>query len=170
MSLSLLTDNLVDEFFLHLLGSGVSSKSLKHYKSDLSHFSGWMFFKVRSWGGLVESFSELVPFLSSNIAKQYLEFLVLNTASTKTVNRRLSTLRHLARFLIKSQILNSDFMQGISNISLASLQPLSFHPILGDFQRRLEAEKVSQNTIKNYLSDIRQFFSWLQSQETVSRI
>lgn len=35
--------------------------------------------------------------------------------------------------------------------------------VLVEFRKHLEAEKVSQITIKNYLSDLRHFLSWLEA-------
>jgi site-specific recombinase XerD len=51
-------------------------------------------------------------------------------------------------------------MDGIVNISTKEIPPTS--PFIVQFEKHLEAEKVSKNTIKNYLSDIKQFISWLE--------
>jgi len=50
-------------FLNHLAGLGVSSQSIKHYKSDLSHFTGWILFKLRSLGVYGEELKEAIPFL-----------------------------------------------------------------------------------------------------------
>ena len=163
MNISLNPDNISGSFYEYLARMGISPKSVKYYRSDLSHFSGWIILKIRSWGVFAESMSEVIPFLSTRIAQEYRSFLTQNSISPKTVNRRLSTLRHLSRFLVLSQISNSDFMEGISNISIGSFQSSSMHPLILGFQQRLEAEKVSKNTIKNYLSDIKHFINWLET-------
>ena len=163
MNISLNPDNVSGSFYEYLGRMGISPNSVKYYRSDLSHFSGWLILKIRAWGVFAESMSEVIPFLSTKIAQEYRSFLTQNGIPPKTVNRRLSTLRHLSRFLVLSQISNSDFMEGISNISIGSFQSSSIHPLLLGFQRRLEAEKVSNNTIKNYLSDIGHFINWLET-------
>lgn len=158
-------------FYEYLSSSGIADKSLKFYVSDLSHFTGWVILKVRSWGVFAETLSEILPFIDSKLAHEYRSFLSHNDISPKTVNRRLSTLRHLARFLMHSQLASSDFMEGVGNIDIsASPKDLSMHPLVAEFEKRLEAEKVSPNTIKNYLSDIKHFINWLEtrSQQTLT--
>ncbi|OGM76890.1 hypothetical protein A2210_00165 [Candidatus Woesebacteria bacterium RIFOXYA1_FULL_40_18] len=158
-------------FLNHLAGLGVSSQSIKHYKSDLSHFTGWILFKLRSLGVYGEELKEAIPFLNTKIASEYKEFMVKNQNPTKTINRRLSTLRHLSRFLVSTQLIDSDFMQGVSNLSiLPASHKAKLHPLISEFEKHLTSEKVSQNTIKNYLSDIRQFFQWVEKNDVASRI
>lgn len=155
-------DTLKKDFIEYLSSLGVSVTSLKNYKSDVSHFLGWAILKVRSFGSYIESLSELLPFLSSNLIAEYKKYLVENATPDKTINRRLSTLRHLARFLTKTQIINSDFMDGIENISAATLIKIANHPLIDEFKSYLQAQKISHNTIKNYTSDIKQFMGWLE--------
>lgn len=144
---------------------GISPNSVKYYRSDLSHFSGWMMLKVRTWGIFAETVNEIIPFINNKLAQEYKNFLIENHIPFKTINRRLSTLRHLARFLLLSQIVNFDFMNGISNIAAVAYSA-SIHPLLAEFEKKLEAEKVSKNTVKNYISDIRHFLNWLESNKS----
>jgi site-specific recombinase XerD len=51
-------------------------------------------------------------------------------------------------------------MDGITNIS--TKKTLSTYPFIIQFEKHLEAEKVSKNTVKNYISDVKQFISWLE--------
>jgi site-specific recombinase XerD len=171
MPISLSQNKLSKAFYDYLSVSGISSKSLKFYVSDLSHFTGWVILKVRSWGVFAETLSEILPFIDSKLAREYRSFLLHNDISPRTVNRRLSTLRHLARFFVLSQLASSDFMDGIENIDIsASSRTLSMHPLIAEFEKKLEADKVSPNTIKNYLSDIKHFINWLEtrSQQTLT--
>ncbi|MDP3245290.1 MAG: site-specific integrase, partial [bacterium] len=92
-------------------------------------------------------------------AHEYKKFLIENKTPAKTINRKLSTLRNLSRFLIISQIINFDFTEDLTNITTAGEERLQIHPLVVGFQKHLEAEKVSASTIKNYLADIRQFIS-----------
>lgn len=161
--ISLTVDKLVDSFLVYLIDDGIASNSLKHYKSDLSHFSGWMFFKTQSWGVLTEGFSELLPFLNKSIAEEYKSFMLINNSAAKTINRRLSTLRRLSRFLLKANLISTDFMEGVVNVSLTGSRPNTLAPLVVEFKKKLEAERVSPNTIKNYLSDINHFINWFES-------
>jgi site-specific recombinase XerD len=155
-------DKTSKEFFEYLNNLGISSKSLKFYRSDLSHFTGWLLLKIRSFGASAERLVETIPFINNKLASEYKEYLVNNQVALKTVNRRLSTLRHLSRFFIETQILDFDFMQNLSNLDINAQNPHDLKPIIADFQKHLEDQNVSHNTIKNYLSDIKQFVSWLE--------
>ncbi len=163
MQKKLSTNELSKSFFEYLKSLGVSKKTHKNYRSDLSHFSGWLLFRLRHWGVVAESLTEAIPFLDTKLASEYKAFLTGNKVAKKTINRRLSTLRHLARFLTATQILDFNFMDGITNIS--SKAPSSDYPFITQFEKHLEAEGISKNTIKNYLSDIKQFISWLEENQ-----
>lgn len=162
MDLSLSSQKFLNSFFDYLSSSGVSDKSLKYYRSDISHFTGWIILKVRTWGIFAETVTEIIPFINTRLAHEYKSFLTQNNISPKTVNRRLSTLRHLSRFLLASQIANSDFMEGIANIDISASHSPSIHPLITLFEKKLEAEKVSKNTVKNYISDVKHFINWLE--------
>jgi site-specific recombinase XerD len=156
-------DSIKQNFFEYLNGLGISPESHKNYKSDLVHFSGWLILKLRSFGSYIESLTEAVPFLSHEVAIEYKNYMILNKIPTKTINRRLSTLRHLSRYLFSSENLEVDFMKGIENISGSKKPKSMVSPIINDFQSYLENQKVSKNTVKNYVSDIRQFLTWVES-------
>ena len=156
-------DFIRQKFAAYLSSLGISPKSHKNYRSDLSHFSAWLILRVRSIGSYIESLTEAVPFLSPNLAKEYRSYMEQNKIPVKTVNRRLSTLRHFARCLVASQTLDLDFMEGVENLSMGGNKRTSVGPIVEDYRSYLEAEKVSKNTVKNYVSDIRQFLAWVES-------
>jgi site-specific recombinase XerD len=156
-------DSIKKEFIKYLDSLGLSPKSHKNYRSDLSHFLGWAILKIRSFGSYVESLSEIAPFLTVNLAREYKDYMNGNDAPPKTINRRLSTLRHLSRFLTTSQIVDSDFMSGIGNIGNAQKKKPVIEPVIANFRSYLEDQKVSDNTIKNYLSDVKQFMTWLET-------
>ncbi|MEK7188778.1 MAG: site-specific integrase [Patescibacteria group bacterium] len=147
-------------FINYLINQGLSVKSLKNYKSDYSLFSAWLIFKVKSVGSLVEKTYECIPFVSKSTANEYKKFLLSNNIPSKTLNRRLSTLRHLGRFLFHSEKLSYDFASDLKNIPLS--QDADLLPLVPLFKDHLIKSKVSHNTIKNYLSDIKQFISWLE--------
>jgi len=143
----------------------ISSKSLKNYRSDATHFFSWAKDNLKSIGVYIEDILEASPFLSLEFVNSYLTELKKNNIPDKTINRRLSTLRHLSRFLMDTAILDFDFMSEVSNVNsnkIASVVSIATHPSIAEFQAHLESQKVSKNTLKNYMSDVRQFFAWLE--------
>ncbi len=158
-------ENFQEKFEKYLTDEiGVSSSTLKFYRSDFYHFSGWFILKAKTLGIATDRIEELLPLLSKSLAAAYRNFLEQNNIPPKTVNRRLSTLRHLAKFLTAIQILDFDFMEGQNNLNISK----NSNSLVLNFRKHLEQDKASKNTIKNYLSDIKHFLSWLDSQETVS--
>jgi len=153
-------DKIINLFLSHLDESGVSSNTIKFYKSDITHFTAWLILRIRSLGSEAENLTESIPFLSKNIAREYKKYLLDNKVAKLTANRRLSSLRNLSRFLLGTQIIDSDFMEGMSNITGDSYES---DPLLSEFEQYLKQEKVSNNTIKSYLSDIRQFINWAET-------
>lgn len=156
----------MNDFINYLTNLSLSKKSLKNYKSDIGHFTGWIILKARSFGSYIESLEESFPFLNSKIAEDYKKYMLENNVPAKTINRRLSTLRHLARHLIASQIVDFDFTQDLQNISQPEKQTAgSASAYLINFRTYLEHQKISKNTVKNYTSDVRQFLSWLENNQ-----
>lgn len=153
--------NIFAAFNRELAVRGVSPNTLKNYRSDIKLFSRWFGVKLQVDGVKTESLDEILPFLSESAAIAFKSFLV-NRYDKKTVNRRLSSLRTLSAFLVESLVLDSDFMANIPNLG-STKDLFEKNPILGHFKKHLEEEKVSANTIKNYLSDVKHFLSWLET-------
>jgi len=162
--------DIIKSFENYLLNSvKISQKSLKHYRSDLSHFVGWVFLKIKTLGILADDFNQAIPFLSQDLLKEYKSFLILNKVALKTINRRLSTLRHFSKYLILNDLLQFDFMSDISNVKKDKIGFIQDH-LVKDFSKFLESQKVSQNTSKNYIADINQFIFWINNQKpTITR-
>lgn len=155
-------DKLTNKFFQYLSSLGISNKTHKNYRSDINHFTGWLLLKLKTFGIAAEELSEALPFISKKTATEYKDYLSQNNISRKTINRRLSTLRHLGRFLLETQILDFNFSEEISNIS--ARKPLSpIHPIVKQFEQHLVSEKVSESTIKNYMTDVKQFLAFIEN-------
>lgn len=158
--------DLITTFENYLLNSiKISKKSLKYYRSDLSHFIGWIFLKIKTLGILADDFNQAIPFLSKDLLCEYKSFLVLNNVALKTINRRLSTLRHFSRYLVLEDIMQFDFMDNIDNVQKEESNLLQ-NNLVKDFSRFLESQKVSQSTSKNYIADINQFISWISNQKS----
>jgi site-specific recombinase XerD len=58
-------------------------------------------------------------------------------------------------------------MGEIENMTSVKKPKSKVDPIVNDFRAHLEAEKISANTIKNYVSDVRQFLTWLESNNQI---
>ena len=89
----------------------------------------------------------------------YKKYLLDNNLPSSTVNRRLSTLRTLADFCLKQGLITSDPTVSITNLETVKkpvIEPQQ-NEILDKFNSYLEAQNNSANTIKNYLSDIREY-------------
>jgi site-specific recombinase XerD len=155
-----LQDKTAKDFLSYLQSLGIGQKSIKFYKSDLGHFINWIIFRICSLGIFVDEFSQTIPFLKREFSSDYKKFLLENPLSMKTINRRLATIRHLGRFLLSSQTLNFDFSDNLTNIPQFTHKIPITDSLLENFRQSLEAEKIAKNTIKNYLSDIRQFLLW----------
>lgn len=155
--------------FLNYLSSlGISQKSHKNYKSDINHFLSWLKIHIKSFGASCESLDEAFAFLKPTTALSYREEMAKSSVPHKTINRRLSTLRHFSRFMTISQILDFNFMEGIENVAVRNPKRLNQDGLIGEFRAHLAAQKASANTIKNYLSDINQFLSWLDKEQKMT--
>ena len=162
MSAAQNTDKVVKIFLEYIELLGVSKKTEKNYRSDISNFTLWMMNRVKTWGVAAKNLAETVPFIDKQTGFNYKKHLRNRTNSIKTVNRRLSTLRHFGRFLASEQILNFDFMEKVTNVSTKKSPSKN---LISNFEAHLKTEKVSKNTIKGYLSDTRQFLLWLEQQQ-----
>lgn len=151
------------KFVEYLKSQDISRLSIKNYRSDLSYFSGWLIFKVKTWGASPENLTEAIPFINKNTASKYKTFLTKNNVAPTTINRRLSTLRHFGRFLYSIEALHTNFAKHIKNTPIKD-KASKAGPLIMQFEQHLVNEKVSNNTIKSYLSDVRQFFTWIEEQ------
>ncbi|KKP31308.1 MAG: hypothetical protein UR20_C0039G0001, partial [Candidatus Woesebacteria bacterium GW2011_GWE2_31_6] len=132
----------VNDFIKYLSSHGVSSSSLKYYKSDITNFFNWANGRI----------------IDSSLVKEYITSQ-LGLSSLKTINRRLSTLRSF------SQSTGESFMAGIGNVSVNGVKKVVEPNKILDFDKFLINQKVSNNTRKNYLSDIRKFLAWKKDTE-----
>jgi site-specific recombinase XerD len=159
------TDSTKKEFIKYLDSLGLSAVSHKNYRSDLGYFISWAILKIRSLGAYVENLTEIIPFLNEGIGREFKNYMAENKVPAKTINRRLSTIRHLSKFLLENNINTHNFTKDIENISVRHKKKAEVNPVFSGYKAYLENEKVSPNTIKNYLSDIRHFLTWLETNQ-----
>lgn len=149
------------DFLNYLLSKGISKKTLKFYKSDISHFESWLILKLRSYGNFATSLDDSLPFINLTTAREYQAYLVKNNIPISTANRRLSALRNFSYFLFEKNYLNFDFAKDLENIKLEKKE--DEEKLLELFESKLRSEKNSPNTIKNYIADVRKFLIWFKS-------
>lgn len=104
-----MNDRITNLFLQYLKSCNVSEKTLRYYKSDIGLFAAWLIFKIKSIGSDCENLQETLPFLAKNTAEEYKDFLLKNGASTQTINRRLSAVRTLSKFLSEKEFISFDF-------------------------------------------------------------
>lgn len=151
---------LKSDFSNYLTDRGVSKSTKKNYLSDLTHFSRWLLISIRRLGVMAEELSHAVSYIDRSTVEKYKSHLATQATPTKTVNRRLSTLRLLSSFFLATQIISFDFMENVINV--ASSKPAG-EAVIDKYKKYLESEKVSSNTVKGYLSDVKQFLSWVEN-------
>lgn len=162
--MNIIKDSIILNFLDSLLSEGKSKVSIKNYKSDIGHFLAWATLKLKTSGVYTDNISEIAPFIDQKFFESYRDYMVDNGIKTKTVNRRLSSLRRLSHFLTENGILDSDYMIGIRNVGIGipeKVQKISLD-IVEEFRKSLlEKDKASENTAKNYASDVRSFLAWM---------
>lgn len=170
--MKLTADKTIKNFLSQLATEGKSLVSIKNYKSDLNHFLAWAVLKLKSFGTYAESFAEIAPFINHSFFEEYKNFMVGNKVKIKTINRRLSTVRNLSRFLFASGVLDEDFTHGIQNVGIGQPGKMQekVQDIVESFRESLDKDKkVSPNTVKNYISDVRNFLAWVNETELAKK-
>jgi site-specific recombinase XerD len=103
-------------------------------------------------------------YFEPNYLAKYKNYLVQNQLPVATVNRRLSTLRTFGGFCLSQAWIRENPAKKLTNVSLGQRTNNRKHrdAILNKFRQSLKEEKASPMTIKNYLSDIRNFLTWVE--------
>lgn len=139
----------------------VSGKTLRNYRADLSHFLGWATLHLGSRGIKIQSPDSIIPHFTSFMVANYKSYHLENKIPESTTNRRLSTLRNFGRFLAKLNLVSQNPTELITNITKTVSQEERVSGIIQDFEKDLRKEGISSISIKNYISDIRQFLLWV---------
>ncbi len=155
-------ENLLKDFKKYLENLGVSKNTLKNYLSDISHFLRWLE-KIPTQSGFVfVSYLEVLKSLNNNAGNEYKRYLLETQMLTNSVNRRLSSLRQFSKYLMISQVMTSNITQGLGNIHTDQSNEKT--PFLSDYRKHLISKGASKNTVKNYISDVRHFLTWINTQ------
>lgn len=173
--------NLPNTFAQYLTVEGNSPITIKNYLSDLNHFLAWMEITLKSKNlpySEGESFF-ISRYFNTELVQNYRAYLLSNEIPTATVNRRLSTLRTFGKFCLSQGWVKENPTNTLSNQN--PLRPVPYgtgttrgtqsEAVIKQFKTYLEKEKTSaghltsSNTIKNYISDIREYLVWLELKE-----
>ncbi len=151
-------------FFSFLTAQGASAKTQKNYWSDVADFISW--FIAATLPVLDERNYHpglLLQALSPNHINDYVSHLLRANISPATVNRRLSSLRIFFNCCLQMSWLSYHPMEGIANIKTANPSgPKLNISLLTQFEDHLRSHGVGKATIKNYVSDVRQFLRWIE--------
>ena len=159
------TDKIIQSFLESLFSESLSKVSIANYRSDINHFLFWFARRISLTGVYVETFSDLLPFLKKDTGRSYKASLLQAKLPVSSINRGLSSLRRLSRFLLTRGLLAFDFMEATGNVKAYQKEgqkTLANESFLVEFEKHLTLESSSKNTVKNYVSDVRQFLTWLE--------
>jgi len=153
---------LLEKFQQKLKSKKLSKVSIKNYVSDIRHFFQW-------------TAKNNFLHLNANLFNTYKSHLISQKTPTKSINRYLTSLRQLGKFLkqekitmfnpsqsIKNEFKNPDYLVSKSRFSIKS------GLLLEKFKKELLKEKLKPATIKNYLTDIKQFLNWQKLKNEIS--
>lgn len=143
------------------LNRNISGKTLRNYRADLLHFTNWGKTKLSSETIIVEDLESLLPHLTIELIETYKSEELGRSVPQSTINRRLSTLRNFGKFLLESGTTSINPLLTVTNLTQNLSWEKQVDGLLGDFERNLTKQGISRVTLKNYLSDMRQFFAWM---------
>jgi site-specific recombinase XerD len=156
-------ESLLGIFKEYLTSEKISKGSIRSYLSDTRFFFAWLtdFLMVNK---VIRKTNLSPPTLLGQINERLLETFKdsqLNSAPTTTINRRLSSLRRFGAFLEASSLQMNPF-DTLSNVKEETEADKDPHR-LEEFRLELWKKGLSKTTIKNYLSDVKQFIGWKEN-------
>ena len=154
--------NLPELFRQYLKTQKISSVTVKNYVADIKNFLNWLAAKTSIKYQVAGK--SIFGLLTLETIEEYKSDLNTKQIPLSTINRRLSALRKFGQFGVSQGWLTKNEAILAENLrsSLVDTQPPS-KKILTEFRKHLEKEEISPISIKNYLSDLRHFLSWLEA-------
>lgn len=149
------------ELFRHYLKSQkVSPITIKNYVADIRNFLNWL--AAKTGVKYQVAGKSIFNLLTQETVEEYKADLTNKHTPLSSINRRLSALRKFGQFGINQGWLVKNEVSQVKNLQVPVDYQLPNEKILIEFKKHLKAEKISQITIKNYLSDLRHFLSWFE--------
>ncbi len=153
---------LLNHFEAYLANIGSSVKTQKNYRSDVRHLFTWISLETRLLSQITISKPEhLCILLSPGLLAQYRQSLIDSSTPRATINRRLSSIRIFFQCLKHLGFISDNPAISLSNVLNHPIDENYQEAILRDFEKNLITEGASKKTIANYISDVKQFLSWL---------
>jgi len=140
--------NFLQQFVNFLLNQKIkpSLLTVKNYKADIAQFISWFEKKYAS------------PFDPSRITLQTFEnYKETRTLSEKSIKRHRSSLRKFFNFLKAQGVINFDLFPAQDYKEKTEADPW----MIKNFKSFLYDSKKTDLTIKNYINDVKSFFTWL---------
>lgn len=146
----------------------VGKKTLRNYRADLRHFLLWCQSELLKEGLLLNNLEDLIPHLGYPLFSRYRSWHITTGADLSTANRRFSTLRSFGNYLYIRGLVPTNPSEHVDNIRKEVVANKN-QEIIESFERHLKKSPISVVTLKNYISDIRQFLNWIESQGSQAR-
>ncbi len=146
-------EDILDLFDNYLAEIGISSNTRKNYRVDVRSFLQCLPRDLQNKSGLSQIDQDKVDSYLADLQNQALE------VSTRT--RKIAGLKKFFNFCsVKGLISKSQFLALAFNQEDSDLQTID--QVLVEFERHLSKLGISQQSRKNYISDVRQFLNWGQ--------
>ena len=128
----------------------LSPSSVKNYVSDINHFLNWLTLALKT------KTIQPIHITHENITNY--QASLQKTIPPATINRKNTSLRRFGEFLKTTKLLPANPTQTLQN---NPLRP-SLNQVLNKFIIHLKSEKLTPSTIKNYVSDVKNYLLWTQ--------
>lgn len=155
---------ITSHFRNYLIAKKISLLSVKNYLADVRHFLNFKGYAEEAIIGLPQV-EQLTGIFSAKGVEDYKQKLRLLGVSSRTINRRLSSLRQFGQFLVSQSFLSENPAVQISNLPRGrqvSKEEIQQEKTLKEFKNYLWEKGTSKLTMKNYLADMRQFLNWME--------
>jgi site-specific recombinase XerD len=164
-------ESLLKLFKNFLYAEKISKGSVRSYLSDIRFFLCWFETFLKENHLLTIDFLQSLSLITPKVLESYKASLLTQQTPLSTINRRFSSLRKFGNFCQSQGLLiypeqdrGMSPFDALRNISEDDKKLSEQRYRLKEFRLYLWQNQASQSTIKNYLSDIRQFIQWSREQ------
>jgi site-specific recombinase XerD len=151
------------KFRTYLQKQNLSPATLKNYVSDIDQFLEWVKHNLQE--NKLEA-RQLTQTVFSDYARAL--FDPAGGVHPATANRYLSSLRSFGEFLVAHNLAVTNPAAELKN---KTIDP-TLDQLLTEFKHELTRQKLAASTVKNYVSDVKNYLAWTQTniQKTDSKL
>jgi site-specific recombinase XerD len=162
MSNAFINQSKVEQTFISFLKTqNVSEKTQTNYIGDVRHFFDWLGQIFKSLAN-DQDLSTVLKNVTGQTIEDYKNNQIKTNSPTATVNRRLSSVRLFFRWANETGLLPTNpTLQTKNIVSVSNTPEISPESLIGLFEKSLRDEGAADVTIKNYVTDVSEFISWL---------